>query len=270
MKAEAQEPGVLTAILAETRARLSGRQLERPEWERQAARAQPVKPFAAALTAEAVAVIGEVKRRSPSSGAIREQADAVELARAYADAGAAAISVLTEPERFGGSIEDLLRVARQVGLPTLRKDFIVDPIQVYEARAVGAAAVLLIVRALDDALLTSLSELAHGLGLATLVEVHNESELARALAVRPSMIGVNARDLETLAITPGVVDQLLPMVPAGLPAVAESGIRTRSDVERVAAAGADAILVGTAVAGSGDPGGALRELVGVTREGRRA
>jgi indole-3-glycerol phosphate synthase len=269
MKAEAQESGVLTAILKETEARLSTRSLERSEWERQAARAQPAPSFVTALGGAQVAVIGEVKRRSPSAGVISEDADAVALARRYADAGAAAISVLTEPTRFGGSIEDLLRVARQVGLPTLRKDFIIDPIQVYEARAVGAAAILLIVRALSDERLQELAALARGIGLATLVEVHNEAELARAVAVNPSAIGVNARDLETLVIDPAVVDALLPAVPPGIPAVAESGLKLRADVERVAARGADAVLVGTAIAGAADPTVAARDLTGVVRVGRR-
>ncbi|HEY2807119.1 MAG TPA: indole-3-glycerol phosphate synthase TrpC [Gemmatimonadales bacterium] len=266
MKAEAQESGILTSILQETRARMSGRSLERPEWERLAARAQPAPSFAKALAGATVGLIGEVKRRSPSAGAINEGADAATLARSYADAGAAAISVLTDEKRFGGSIDDLQKVARIVGLPTLRKDFIVDPIQVLEARAVGAAAILLIARALSAEELASLAELAHKIGLATLVEVHSAGELAAAAGVNPTMIGVNARDLDTLAMDPSIPSGLLPNVPPGIIAVAESGLRTRADVERVAAAGADAVLVGAALAGAADAGSAVKALVGVSKQ----
>jgi indole-3-glycerol phosphate synthase len=221
-----------------------------------------------ALGGAAVAVIAEVKRRSPSAGVIREAADAVGLARLYAEGGAAAVSVLTEGPHFGGSLEDLERVARATGLPTLRKDFIVDPLQLYEARAAGAAAVLLIARALPAVRLAELAELARELGLAALVEVHDATELAAAVAVRPAAIGVNARDLDTLAMDAGLSDQLIPRVPAHLPAVAESGILARRDVERAARAGADAVLVGTAVAAARDPAAAVGGLVGVPRVGR--
>lgn len=265
MKAETQESGVLGAILASTRERMNARAPELPEWRRQASKSQPVPSFAKALAGDTVAVIGEVKRRSPSAGVINEGADAVDLARAYADAGAAAISVLTEEVRFGGSLEDLLRVARQVGRPTLRKDFIIDPIQVFEARAMGASAVLLIVRALSPERLAELASLAHGAGLATLVEVHSAGELEAALAVRPTAVGVNARDLGTLQLDPLLAAELLPRIPADVIAVAESGLRTREDVERVAGFGADAVLVGTAVAGAANPGAAMKELVGVKR-----
>ncbi len=269
MKAEAQD-GVLARILAATAADLAGRAHERPEWERRAARAPAPPSFERALATGPVAVIAEVKRRSPSAGAIRAAADAVVLARGYAEAGAAAISVLTEQAHFGGSLEDLSRVAREVGLPVLRKDFVVDPLQIYEARAAGAAAVLLIVRVLAEPRLAELSALARELGLATLVEVHDAWELERAAEVRPTAIGVNARDLETLALDPSLAPALLPRVPPGAIAVAESGLKHRADVERVAACGADAVLVGTAVAGAGDPGAAVGALIGVPRPGRAA
>ena len=269
MKAEMQAPGVLSAILADTRARLAARAAERAEWERLAARAQPATAFGPALDGPTVAVIGEVKRRSPSAGAIREDADLVALARRYAEAGAAAISVLTEPSRFGGSLEDLMHVAREVGLPTLRKDFIIDPIQVYEARAVGASAILLIVRALTTERLHELSGLARAIGLGTLVEVHTAAELDAAVTIGPTAIGVNARDLESLAVDAGAAELVLRSVPPGAIAVAESGLRGRADVERVAAAGADAVLVGTAVAGAADPAAATRALGGIARRGRR-
>jgi len=270
MKAETQDSGVLGAILATTRQHMEARAAELPEWRRQASKSQPVPSFAAALAGDTVAVIGEVKRRSPSAGAINEAADAVELARAYADAGAKAISVLTEEVRFGGSLEDLLRVSRQVGLPTLRKDFIIDPIQVYEARAMTASAVLLIVRALTPEQLAELAKTAHDAGLATLIEVHSAAELEVALAVGPTAIGVNARDLGTLQLDPELAEALLPRIPRDVIAVAESGLRSREDVSRVASFGADAVLVGTALAGAADPSAAMRGLVGVERtKGRR-
>ncbi len=269
MKAEAQG-GVLARILASTAADLAARLHERPEWERRAAAAADPPSFERALAGGLVAVIAEVKRRSPSAGPIRAAADAAALARSYADAGAAVISVLTEQAHFGGSLDDLSRVARETGLPVLRKDFVLDPLQVYEARAAGAAAVLLIVRALTDERLGALSALAGDLGLATLVEVHSAAELERAAAVQPTAIGVNARDLETLLVDSSRHAALVPRVPPATLAVAESGLRGRSDVERVAAAGADAVLVGTAVAGAADPGAAVRALVGVARAGRAA
>lgn len=268
MKAETQEPGVLSAILADTTARMEGRAEEVGEWQRLAAKAQPAPSFAAALRAGAVAVIAEVKRRSPSAGTIRSDLNVMQLAASLAEGGAAAISVLTEPEHFGGSLEDLMQVARSVRVPTLRKDFIIDPIQVYEARAAGAAAILLIVRALTDERLGALAALARDIGLDILVEVHTANELARAVAVKPTAIGVNARDLETLAMDTGLVTSLLPQVPAGILRVAESGLATRADIERVAAAGADAVLVGTAVSGAADPIAAVRGLSGVPRMAR--
>jgi indole-3-glycerol phosphate synthase len=268
MKAETQASGVLGAILAETVARLRGRSGERAQWERRAAAAKAPPPFAARLRGPSVGVIAEVKRRSPSAGGIREGADAVALAAGFARAGAAALSVLTEQTHFGGSLDDLERVARQVELPVLRKDFIVDPLQVYEARAAGASAILLIVRALTDERLAALASLAQQIGLEVLVEVHGSLELARAVAVRPPAIGVNARDLETLAVDPAVVAALLPAVPGEIVAVAESGLATRVDIERVAGAGADAVLVGTAAAKAADPGAVIASLVGVQRRGR--
>lgn len=269
MKAEAQARGVLTSILAETAQRLASRSGERAAWERRAAAAHRPPSLVAALGGERVAVIGEVKRRSPSAGAIREGADAVRLARSYAEAGAAAISVLTEPGRFGGSLDDLAAVTREVSLPVLRKDFVIDPLQLYEARAVGAAAVLLIVRAVGGEQLEALAELARALGLETLVEIHGEAELAAARAAGATAIGVNARDLESLAVDGALVERLLPLVPPEVVAVAESGLASRPDVERVARAGADAVLVGTAVAAAPDPGAALRQLVGVARHRRQ-
>ena len=268
MKAEAQASGFLTRMVRTQRARLAGRAGERGAWERRAAAAPAAPAFAAAVGGVSVAIIAEVKRRSPSAGAIRAGADAAGLARIYADAGASAISVLTEPEHFGGSLDDLARVASAVPVPVLRKDFIVDPLQLYEARAAGASAVLLIVRALREEELAALAADAGALGLAVLVEVHDRAELELAAALQPAAIGVNARDLETLEVDAGRHGALLPLVPAGCVAVAESGLAVRGDVERVARAGADAALSGTALAGAPDPAAAVRALVGVARVAR--
>jgi indole-3-glycerol phosphate synthase len=263
-KAEAQAGGVLGAILGEVRQALEARHGELGEWERRA-RAAPAPPdFGLALRGSALALVAEVKRRSPSAGDIRPGADAVDVARAYVAGGAAAISVLTEPRHFGGSLADLQRVAAAVGLPVLRKDFIIDPLQVFEARAMGAAAVLLIVRALEQQRLLELAGLARRLGMASLVEVHAEAELARALEASPTAIGINSRDLETLEVDERPL-VLLPRVPLPVLAIAESGIVSRKDVERTASLGADAVLVGTSLASAQDPEQAVRGLVGVKR-----
>ena len=267
MKAEAQA-GVLSAILGAAERRARAARAEGPRLERAAARAAAPPDFVAALAGgEAVGVIAEIKRRSPSAGALAGAAscDVAALAAALEGAGASALSVLTEPEHFAGSLEDLARAAAAVRVPVLRKDFLLEPAQLYEARAAGAAAVLLIARILPAERLAELQELARALGMAALVEVHAAAELPAALAVRPAALGINARDLDTLAMDPGLVERLLAEVPAGTIAVAESGLATRADVERVAARGADAVLVGGAISGSADPGAALSGLVGVRR-----
>ncbi|HXY20430.1 MAG TPA: indole-3-glycerol-phosphate synthase [Gemmatimonadales bacterium] len=270
MKAEAQA-GVLTGILREAERRAAAARSERGRLEREAARARAAPDFAAALgPGRGVAVIGEIKRRSPSAGRLAGAAanDAAALARRLADAGAAALSVLTEPGHFDGSLEDLARVAAAVGIPVLRKDFLLDAAQLFEARAAGASAVLLIARVLPGERLVELARVAQDLGLACLVEVHAEAELPPAVAARPAAIGVNARDLDTLALDAALVERLIGQVPGDLLAVAESGLATRGDVERVAGCGADAVLVGTAVSGAADPAAALRPLLGVERRGR--
>lgn len=270
MKAEAQA-GVLPGILREAERRAAEARAARARLEREAARAGAAPDFVAGLAAgREVAVIAEIKRRSPSAGRLEGAAagDAAALARDLEEAGAAALSVLTEPSHFDGSLEDLARVAAAVGVPVLRKDFLLDAAQLFEARAAGAAAVLLIARVLPGERLAELAGVARNLGLACLVEVHAERELEAALACRPEALGVNARDLDTLAMDAALVQRLLPRIPAGVLAVAESGLGSRGDVERVAARGADAVLVGTAVSGSADPAAALRRLVGVERRGR--
>jgi indole-3-glycerol phosphate synthase len=267
MKAEAQA-GTLGAILREAERRAALARADRERLERAAARAPGAPDFAAALrSGERVAVIAEIKRRSPSAGRLAgaSAGDVVALARSLAENGAAALSVLTEELHFGGSLDDLARVAAAVRIPVLRKDFLLDLAQVYEARAAGAAAVLLIARVLDAARLAELVRGAADLGMASLVEVHAESELAPALAARPAAVGVNARDLDTLTVDPRVVERLLPAVPASAVAVAESGLSSRGDVERVAACGAGAVLVGTAISGASDPAAALRVLLDVHR-----
>jgi indole-3-glycerol phosphate synthase len=261
-------PTSLDAILSATRARVAALRPRGEELAR-AARAAPLpRPFAQALGGRAVGVIAEVKRRSPSAGPIREDLDPVRHAEAYQRGGAVAISVLTDEPHFGGSLEDLTRVAGAVSLPVVRKDFILDELQLLEARAAGASAVLLIVRALAPDRLQALARAAREQQLGILVEVHSAGELDQALAVSPLAVGVNSRDLATFAVDLHLAERLVARVPAGVAAVAESGIETRADVERMAAAGADLVLVGTAVARTGDPAAAVRALTGVPRQGR--
>jgi indole-3-glycerol phosphate synthase len=209
-----------------------------------------------------VRLIGEVKRASPSKGPLRPDLDAAALAAEYEANGAAAVSVLTDQRFFGGSLDDLRAAQQATGLPVLRKDFVLDPYQVYETRAVGADALLLIVAALDDETLLQLHSLARVLGMAALVEVHDEAELRRALAIRPAIVGVNNRDLRTFAVDLSMTARLRPLVPGEIVFVSESGIQTRADVQRLAALDVDAMLVGEALMRARDPGRRVRELVG--------
>src|SRR5256885_2870653 len=258
----------LDAILTATRDGVASLRTQARERERRAAAAPEPRPFARALAGRDVGVIAEVKRRSPSAGAIREDLDPVAHARAYTQGGAVAISVLTDELHFGGSLDDLARVARAVSVPVLRKDFILDELQLYEARAAGASAVLLIARALTADGPRALARAARDQGLGVLVEVHSAGELELALGLEPTAIGVNSRDLATFAVDLGHAERLVALVPGGVPVIAESGIATRADVERMAAAGADLVLVGTSVARNADPERAVRELTGVRRQGR--
>jgi len=205
-------------------------------------------------------VIAEIKRRSPSKGEIRPDFDAVACARAYASSGAAAISVLTDARYFGGSLELLAQVRAAVSLPLLRKDFIIDAYQVDEARVHGADAVLLIAAALDPGALRGLVAHAEGLGLDALVEIHDERELEAALAAGADLIGINNRDLRTFEVDLGVTERLAGKLPEGCIGVAESGIFTPRDWERLEAAGAHAFLVGEALMRESDVGAALRRL----------
>ena len=214
----------------------------------------------AALAGPGVGVIAEVKRASPSKGDLAPGMDAVDQARGYVAGGTHAISVLTEPDRFKGSLDDLAAVAA-LGTPALRKDFTVDAYQVWEARAHGASAVLLIVAALSDDDLAALHAEADAAGLAALVEVHDETELARAAAVGARVIGVNARDLRSFDVDRDAFARLRPAFPDDVVAVAESGIRGPEDVVRAGQQGADAVLVGESLVTAPDPAAATRALV---------
>ena len=210
----------------------------------------------------APAVIAEIKRRSPSKGALNENLDPAGLARVYADAGAAGISVLTDRKYFGGSLADLREAAsalRSFGtdIPLLRKDFVFSPYQVYEARAAGAGAVLLIAAMLEAETLKSLVECCRSAGLTALVEVHDRGEVDQALAAGAELVGINNRDLHTFEVDLGTTIALRKAIPEEIPVVAESGIRTVSDVRTLAEAGAQAILVGEAFVTTGDPGALL-------------
>jgi indole-3-glycerol phosphate synthase len=259
---------ILDTLMAEARRRVASAQAELALGElRERALAQPAPlDFAAALRAPGVSLIAEVKRASPSRGDLNADLDPAALARGYATGGAVALSVLTEPSRFRGSLDDLAAVHASlsragVPRPLLRKDFIIDSYQLYEALVAGAAAVLLIVAALDDATLAALFDVASDLGLTPLVEVHDAAEMARAAALRPTVIGINNRDLRTMQVDLTTTARLRPLAPAGCLVVAESGIHTPEDVRRLAALGVDAMLVGEALVTAQDPVGQARALV---------
>ena len=257
----------LAQILKSTEAGLDAVRQRRHVLERDAAAAAVPPSFAEALGGEKVAVVAEVKRRSPSAGAIRQDLDPAERASLYAKHGAAAISVLTDGPYFGGSMGDLRSVVAGSSVPILRKDFILDEVQILEARAAGAAAVLLIVRALGPRL-QSLLRFTSGLGLAALVEVHTEEELGLGLEAGAGVIGVNSRDLDTFRIDTNAAWRLISRVPSQCLAVAESGMSGKADVQRAAEAGADAVLIGTALSAVTSPADLLQELTGVRRHGR--
>ena len=215
-----------------------------------------------------VDIIAEIKRSSPSKGALDPSIDAAEQAARFEKGGASAISVLTEPGHFSGCLEDLGGARRGCSLPLLRKDFHVDPLQLLEARAAGASAVLIIARALPPASVTRLIGFATSLSLDALVEVRDEWELETALNAGAHIIGVNSRNLETLEVDGTLFERLLPRIPAGRIAVAESGIATVDHVRAAAEAGADAVLVGSALSKSGDAEAMVRSLTGVPRQPR--
>jgi indole-3-glycerol phosphate synthase len=260
--------GTLGAIVAEAAQRVEALRSRTAELAAQARDVAPPAAFAAALRGSHVAVIAEVKRRSPSKGWINPRLSAAAQAAAYRTGGAAAVSVLTEPAHFGGSTDDLVAVRREAGLPALKKDFHVDPVQLLEAKAAGASAALLIVRALSHDALTRMAHAAGELELECLVEVRDAEELDRALAIGATVIGVNSRNLETLAIDSAAAERLIGQIPNMIVAVAESGVSSREDVERLARTGVDAVLVGSAVSAASDPATAVRQLTGVSRSAR--
>jgi indole-3-glycerol phosphate synthase len=253
---------VLDDIVAGVRADLAERQLAVPEAElrRLVTEAPAPRDPMPAFRAPGLSVIAEVKRRSPSKGDLADIPDPAALARSYAAGGAEAISVLTERRRFNGSLEDLREVRAAVDTPVLRKDFIVTDYQLLEARAAGADLVLLIVAALDDQTLVRLHARAGELGLTALVEVHDAEEIDRAVAAGATLLGVNARNLKTLAVDPDTFGRLAGLVPDGVVRVAESGITGPADAARYAGEGADVVLVGEALVKDGDPTGAVAAM----------
>lgn len=261
--------GTLGRIVEQTRERVAALHIRHDALE-SAARATPTPPsFVDSLLAGPdVAVIAEVKRRSPSKGIINSTIDAASQARAYEAGGARAISVLTEQAHFGGSVEDLETIRTAVRIPLLKKDFHIDTLQVLEARAVGASALLLIARALDPRALAALAKAAREVGIEPLIEVRDESELERAVVAGARVIGVNSRNLETLEIDPTVCDRIIPLIPANCVAIFESGVQEPADVERAAALGAAGVLVGSVLSASAAPDAAVRALTGVRRKAR--
>ena len=258
-------PGILDEIVEVKRREVERLKAEEPqaELERRVATQTPALNLAGALMGDRVRVIGEAKRSSPVKGVLSEDFDPVSLATAYAENGAAAISVLTNVEHFGGSIADMVAVRERMyglGVPVLRKDFLVDPYQVYESRAYGADAILLIVSILPPTLLGELIALSRSLWMQCLVEVHDEAELETAVVAGAEIVGINNRNLRTFETSLEVTERLAPRVPYGRVVVSESGISTRADVDRAGRAGADAILVGEALVSSDNPSAKMREL----------
>ncbi|MFL4472596.1 indole-3-glycerol phosphate synthase TrpC [Paeniglutamicibacter sp. MACA_103] len=262
---------VLTDIIAGVQIDLDARRsiIDQAQIEAAAAAAAPALDAYAALGGHPDAgqrdntmhVISEVKRKSPSKGALADIGEPAELAAAYEAGGASVISVLTEERRFGGSLADFDAVRAAVKIPLLRKDFTVDPYQIHEARAHGADLVLLIVAALDDAQLREFLDLTHALGMNALVETHTEEEIARAVALGSRIIGVNVRNLKTLEVDRGNFARLAELIPSGVVIVAESGVRDVADVEQYAGHGADAILVGEALVKDNDPRAAIERFI---------
>lgn len=259
---------VLDEIVAAVRTDLADRMATTPlsAVQRRAESVAPARDARVALRrADGVALIAEVKRRSPSAGDLASIPSAAELARSYAAGGAHAISVLTEPRYFGGSLDDFAAVRATVDVPLLRKDFIVSDYQVHEARAYGADVVLLIVAALGDSELRDLHALIQEHGMTALVEVHDEAEVDRALSVEPAVVGINARDLKTLEVNRSVFERLVRLLPAHVIAVAESGVRSAGDVRDYAAAGAHAVLVGEALVKGADPTSTVADFIAAGR-----
>lgn len=263
MSERIEGPSVLDDILDGVRADLAARQQEvsLEQLKERAERAPTPKDAYAALGGERVSVIAEVKRSSPSKGALAAIADPAALAADYEQGGAHVISVLTERRRFGGSLDDLAAVRARVDIPILRKDFIVTSYQLWEARAYGADLALLMVVSLEQEALVSLIERAESIGLTPLVEVHTDDELERALAAGAKIIGINARNLKTLEVDRDVFAKLAPKIPDDVIKIAESGVRGPHDLLAYARAGADAVLVGESLVTGKDPRKAVEALV---------
>ena len=255
---------ILDRIVADKRGELAAAASAAPlaELQMRARNAPSVRPFARALLGARVVLIAEVKKASPSRGLLRADFDADALAKVYANAGAAAISVLTDAKHFLGSLGDLrsIRDALPDGPPLLRKDFLFDPYQIYEARCSGADAVLLICAILEPPLFQDLMDCAKKLGMDVLVEVHDEKELQVALSAGADLIGINNRDLRTFEVDLATTERLAPRVPNGVTLVAESGFFTRMDIRRLEACGVSAVLIGEALVTADDAGAKIREL----------
>lgn len=255
---------ILDRIVESTRMSLAERKARVPlsALEKAAARREPPRDLAGALRGDTIRLMAEVKRASPSKGVLCPNLDAASLARVYRRSGASAVSVLTEPEYFRGSFADLETVSAGAGLPVLCKDFIVDRYQVYEARAHGADAALLIAAILTHRKMGSLLEVIRSLGMTALVEVHNREELDRALSLSPRVVGINNRNLTDFTVDLNTTLALRSAVPPGVVVVSESGIHRRDDVLRLQEAKVDAVLVGEALVTSADPGAKIQELLG--------
>jgi indole-3-glycerol phosphate synthase len=254
--------GMIEELVGAARAGVERRRAQVPleNLARRLAERPEQRPFGEALTRPGLSVIAEFKRRSPSAGEIRNGAEPAEMASAYEEGGAAALSVLTDEAHFGGSLADLTAARAACELPVLQKDFIVDRYQLYEAAVARADAVLLIVAALDSEVLAELHDEARGLDLDCLVEVHNESELETALTVDSEVIGINNRDLDEMSVDVQTTFELITDVPAGKTVVSESGIADRETLEELERVGVDAVLIGEALMRADDPAAKVREL----------
>jgi indole-3-glycerol phosphate synthase len=250
----------LDQIVTEKQREIAAEKLVRPAAELlKAAERRTVRDFRAAVSRPG-AVIAELKARTPTIESFEHSGALYELAGVYAENGAAAISIVTDPARFGTSLADVNTVRETVTLPVIAKDFVIDPYQIVAARAAGADAVLLIVRLLDLERLRRFMATAHDLGMAALVETHSESEVLAAIAAGATLIGINNRDLDTMTVSLDVTRRLARLVPAGTVVVSESGIKTRAEIDELTACGATAFLVGGSLLAAGDPGAALRSL----------
>jgi indole-3-glycerol phosphate synthase len=259
------KPGtVLNRIIEARRAEVARRKRIMPEAMLRiaAGKADSPRDFAGALSRNQLNVIAEIKKASPSAGVLRQQFEPVALAQGFEQAGAAALSVLTEEENFQGALAHLRDARKGVSLPALRKDFIIDPWQVWEARAASADSFLLIAAALDDVSLAALLLLGRELGMEALVEAHTAEEVERALAAGARIIGVNNRNLHTLEVRVETSFELIDAIPDGRVAVSESGLRSAEDLRKLRAAGFDAFLIGESLMREADPGAALRRLIG--------